>query len=161
VILTLNIFLCVVFGFRFVAARIRITVTVILLLLLLLLLLGFFTMAEQASPVPEELGGSADEEKGVKVRRSRLKTKFSEHIARQFSKLEVSFRPKRIRLYSPPHQRQRWGEAQCLPRVNWGDLFFDLFYVAATYQVSLIIGEDPSLTGILYAAGTFLPVMGM
>jgi hypothetical protein len=111
--------------------------------------------------VPEKFGDTGDEENGVKVRRNPFKVKFSEHISRQFSKFEASFRPKRIRLHSPPHQRQRWGEAQCLPRVNWGDLFFDLFFVSATYQVSLIIGEDPSLNGILYAAGTFLPVMGM
>ena len=32
--------------------------------------------------------------------------------------------------YSPPIQRQRWGEDSVLPHVNWGDLFFDLFYVA-------------------------------
>lgn len=33
-------------------------------------------------------------------------------------------------LYAPPVQRQRWGEDHILPHVNWGDLFFDLFYVS-------------------------------
>jgi len=32
--------------------------------------------------------------------------------------------------YGPPIQRQRWREDSVLPHVNWGDLFFDLFYVA-------------------------------
>jgi hypothetical protein len=124
------------------------------------------TMAEEIRAQSAVIDPADDEEKGRNTgvsskinRRNRLK--FSEHISRQFSKFETSFRPKRIRLHSPPHQRQRWGETQCLPRVNWGDLFFDLFFVAATYQVSLIVGEDPSLTGILYAAGTFLPMMGL
>jgi hypothetical protein len=33
---------------------------------------------------------------------------------------DVSYRPgSRMRLYSRPLQRQRWGETQVLPRVNW------------------------------------------
>ena len=40
--------------------------------------------------------------------------------------------------YSPPIQRQRWGEDSVLPHVNWGDLFFDLFYVA---MVRLYVGS--------------------
>jgi hypothetical protein len=49
---------------------------------------------------------------------------------------EVSYHPGGFQLYRPPKQRQRWGQQQVLPRVNWGDLFFDLFYVAAAYNVS-------------------------
>lgn len=49
---------------------------------------------------------------------------------------DVSFRPSAVKFYRPPFQRQRWGDTQILPRVNWGDLFFDLFYVAAGYNVS-------------------------
>ena len=37
--------------------------------------------------------------------------------------------------YDPPIQRQRWGEDQVLPHVNWGDIFFDLFYVGAAYNL--------------------------
>lgn len=74
---------------------------------------------------------------------------------------DVSFRPGHILFYSPPRQRQKWGETQVLPRTNFGDLFFDLFYVAATYNVSLILVDEPSGTGLLYAAGTFIPVMGI
>jgi hypothetical protein len=72
---------------------------------------------------------------------------------------EVSYHPGILRAYNPPKQRQRWvrkilnclrldllsllsltfaflqGDKRVLPRVNWGDLFFDLFYVAATYNV--------------------------
>jgi Bacterial low temperature requirement A protein (LtrA) len=72
-----------------------------------------------------------------------------------------SFRPSRVLLYSPPRQRQKWGDTQVLPRVNWGDLFFDLFYVGATYNVSTILIESPSSRGFLYAAGTFLPVLNV
>lgn len=49
---------------------------------------------------------------------------------------EVSYHPSTLQLYAPPRQRQEWGQHQILPRVNWGDLFFDLFYVAAAYNVS-------------------------
>ena len=34
-------------------------------------------------------------------------------------------------LFTHPHQRQRWGDSQLHPHKNWGDVFFDLFYVAA------------------------------
>ncbi len=37
--------------------------------------------------------------------------------------------------YNPPIQRQRWDEDQVLPHVNWGDIFFDLFYVGAAYNL--------------------------
>jgi hypothetical protein len=120
-------------------------------------------MANEAGrrPSVSDPGDDSGGDQDAKKKSLRSRVKFTEHLSRQFSRFETSFRPKRIRLYSPPHQRQKWGEAQGLPRVNWGDLFFDLFFVAATYQVSLIVGEDPSLNGILYAAGTFLPLMGM
>jgi hypothetical protein len=37
--------------------------------------------------------------------------------------------------YLPPIQRQRWGEDQDLPHIDWGDLFFDLFYVGAAFNL--------------------------
>jgi len=37
--------------------------------------------------------------------------------------------------YNPPIQRQRWDEDQILPHINWGDLFFDLFYVGAAFNL--------------------------
>jgi hypothetical protein len=46
-------------------------------------------------------------------------------------------------------------------KCSWGDLFFDLFYVSATYNVSFILVDDVSGIGLLYAIGTFLPVMGL
>ena len=33
--------------------------------------------------------------------------------------------------YTTPKQRQRWGDNQMPPHTEWGDIFFDLFYVAA------------------------------
>lgn len=32
----------------------------------------------------------------------------------------------------PSKQRLHWGDDHVLPHVNWGDLFFDLFYVVST-----------------------------
>ena len=49
---------------------------------------------------------------------------------------DLSYHPGILKFYEPPMQRQKWGDTQILPRVNWGDLFFDLFYVAAAYNVS-------------------------
>jgi low temperature requirement protein LtrA len=62
-------------------------------------------------------------------------------------------------LYAPPRQRQKWGETQVLPRINWRDLFFDLHYVAATYNISNILVSDVTPLGYLYAAGTFFPIL--
>ena len=74
----------------------------------------------------------------------------------------ILYRPtQRVVLYSPPQQRQKWGDSQVLPRVNWFDLFFDLFYVGATYNVSSILYNAPNVRGLLYATGTFLPVMNI
>ena len=33
-------------------------------------------------------------------------------------------------LYARPKQRQHWGDIQEAPHKEWGDIFFDLFYVA-------------------------------
>jgi hypothetical protein len=38
---------------------------------------------------------------------------------------------KRMPLFSRPQQRHRWGQVQGHPHKDWGDIFFDLFYVAA------------------------------
>jgi hypothetical protein len=46
-------------------------------------------------------------------------------------------------------------------KCSWGDLFFDLFYVSATYNVSFILVDDVSGIGLFYAMATFLPVMGL
>lgn len=42
-------------------------------------------------------------------------------------------------LWSPPKQRQRWGDETTLPHINWGDLFFDLFYVSAALNLSTVL----------------------
>jgi len=52
---------------------------------------------------------------------------------------DVSYHPGQLILYCAPKQRQRWGDDQVLPRVNWGDLFFDLFY--GTWNVTSICIE--------------------
>jgi Bacterial low temperature requirement A protein (LtrA) len=64
-----------------------------------------------------------------------------------------------VRLFSPPRQRQKWGDDQYLPRVNWGDLFFDLFYVAAFYNLGNILLASPTSRGLLYFLGCFFPIL--
>ena len=63
-----------------------------------------------------------------------------------------------VPIYSRPKQRQRWGEQHILPHVNWGDLFFDLFYVAAAFNLDGIMEHDPSLRGLLYYVCCYLPI---
>ena len=79
--------------------------------------------------------------------------------------LSESFLPvrsKRMILYDPPRQRQRWGDDEVLPHVNWADLFFDLFYVAAAYNLSYVLIGRESTTpyeGFLYFVGLFGPIL--
>lgn len=63
-----------------------------------------------------------------------------------------------VPLYAPPQQRQRWGDHQMLPHVNWGDLFFDLFYVAAAHNLARILEVDPSSEGLLYFCCCYIAV---
>ena len=78
----------------------------------------------------------------------------SHHDHHQFVSLS-----ERVPIYSAPKQRQRWGEQQILPHVNWGDLFFDLFYVAAAYNLDGIMEHDPSFRGLLFYACCYLPIL--
>jgi hypothetical protein len=58
-----------------------------------------------------------------------------------------------------PKQRQRWGDTQILPHTNWGDLFFDLFYVGAAYNLAAILKASPTGLGVCYFLGCLYPVM--
>ena len=65
--------------------------------------------------------------------------------------------------YSPPAQRIRWGGDQCLQHVDWGDLFFDLFYVAAVYNLG-VLGLSGFTTGehlrsAIYFLGSLGPLL--
>jgi Bacterial low temperature requirement A protein (LtrA) len=65
--------------------------------------------------------------------------------------------------FDPPHylsldQRQRWGDTQTHPVVKYGDLFFDLFYVAGAYNLSHIIRDSPTASGFLYFFSCFWAV---
>ena len=61
--------------------------------------------------------------------------------------------------YCRPVQRQRWDDDQVLPHINWGDLFFDLFYVAAAYNLGGMLISSMNGTdwprGVLYFMGIF------
>lgn len=67
-----------------------------------------------------------------------------------------------IPFYSVPVQRQRWGEVQVLPHINWGDLFFDLFYVAAAYNLGAMLVSSMNskdwARGVIYFVGIFGPI---
>mmetsp|Transcript_5885 Transcript_5885/g.9781 ORF Transcript_5885/g.9781 Transcript_5885/m.9781 type:complete len:541 (+) Transcript_5885:61-1683(+) len=67
----------------------------------------------------------------------------------------------KLLLYSKPNQRQRWGDHQIHPVVNYGDLFFDLYYVAAAYNLSNIIRQSPTADGFLYFIACFCAVFGL
>ena len=60
--------------------------------------------------------------------------------------------------YQAPVQLQRWGDTQILPHVNWGDLFFDLFYVGAAYNLGNLLRNERTLRGVLYFSTLFLNV---
>ena len=46
-------------------------------------------------------------------------------------------------------------------RVNWGDTFYDLFFVAAAYNVGNILVDSPNARGVLYFISCFFPTMQM
>jgi hypothetical protein len=86
----------------------------------------------------------------------RLRNRATRRASLDAAPYDISFRPSLLLLYSRPQQRQKWGDTQVLPRVDWGDLFFDLFYVGATYNITNILNVTPTSRGILYAMSTFL-----
>ena len=110
-----------------------------------------FTSDEAASP--EEI--SVEVPRGTAIRQS----------TQQQLYLSVSFLPaptRRLIVFDPPRQRQRWGDNQVLPHVNWGDLYFDLFYVAAAYNLSYVLIAETTTTsyeGLLYFIGLFGPIL--
>lgn len=67
-----------------------------------------------------------------------------------------------MKWWSPPKQRQRWGEAHILPSDNWGQIFFDLFYVGGAYNLgNLIKSSDMGWQSILYFCAAGFPSMMM
>mmetsp|Transcript_35245 Transcript_35245/g.38994 ORF Transcript_35245/g.38994 Transcript_35245/m.38994 type:complete len:582 (+) Transcript_35245:26-1771(+) len=64
--------------------------------------------------------------------------------------------------WSPPKQRQRWGETQILPISAWGQIFFDLFYVGGAYNLGNVLKSSNNYgRSILYFCGAGFPVMMM
>lgn len=64
--------------------------------------------------------------------------------------------------WSPPKQRQRWGDVQILPTGNWGQIFFDLFYVAGCINLGNVLKDAESgsyLKSILYFCGVGFPAI--
>mmetsp|Transcript_8471 Transcript_8471/g.14026 ORF Transcript_8471/g.14026 Transcript_8471/m.14026 type:complete len:587 (+) Transcript_8471:76-1836(+) len=84
-----------------------------------------------------------------------------QHPQAEESVHDISYHPGIVQFYCPVTQRQKWGDSQILPRVNWGDTFFDLFFVAAAYNVGNILVGSPNARGFLYFVGCFFPAMQM
>jgi len=61
--------------------------------------------------------------------------------------------------YTKPVQRQLWGDPHLVVHIGWNTLFFDLFYVAAAYNLgnTLIsaMNEDQWVRGVVYILGIF------
>ena len=61
--------------------------------------------------------------------------------------------------YCRPVQRQLWEDDQVLPHINWHDLFFDLIFVAAAYNLGVMLitamNQDDWPRGCLYFVGIF------
>ena len=70
-----------------------------------------------------------------------------------------ALRYKRRPLYSRPLQRQKWGDDVAAQHSEWGDLFYDLFYVAAAYNLGNLLTSalDPNYfkKGIVYFVAIF------
>ncbi|KAL3941868.1 MAG: hypothetical protein SGBAC_003838, partial [Bacillariaceae sp.] len=69
----------------------------------------------------------------------------------------------RTPFYCRPCQRQRWAAKQILPHVNWGDLFFDLFFVSMAANLgNMVVGvlQQPAnaFRGTIYFVGCFGPL---
>ena len=73
--------------------------------------------------------------------------------------ISLPSRVTKLAFFEPPYQRQCWGDTQILPHINWGDLFFDLFYVAAAYNLSYVLLYSPNAEGFLYLLGLFGPIL--
>ncbi|CAB9525412.1 expressed unknown protein [Seminavis robusta] len=58
-------------------------------------------------------------------------------------------------LYTRPLQRQHWGDVQVTPHKEWGDIFFDLFYVAGAYNLGNMLKEEPTFRGLCYFVAAF------
>uniref|UniRef100_A0A7S4AHK8 Uncharacterized protein n=1 Tax=Pseudo-nitzschia australis TaxID=44445 RepID=A0A7S4AHK8_9STRA len=62
-------------------------------------------------------------------------------------------------LYAKPVQRQLWGDPHLVVHIGWNTLFFDLFYVAAAYNLGnlliSVLNEEQSIRGVIYIVGIF------
>ena len=64
--------------------------------------------------------------------------------------------PRFFSLFNPPRQMQHWGQPQVHPHTNWFDLFFDLVFVGAAFQLGTLLKATVSAEGALYFASIFL-----
>ena len=63
--------------------------------------------------------------------------------------------PRFFSLFKKPRQMQRWGEPQGQPHTNWFDLFFDLIFVGAAFQLGALLKADVNAEGVLYFVAIF------
>lgn len=63
--------------------------------------------------------------------------------------------PRFFTLFKKPRQMQRWGESQGHPHTNWFDLFFDLVFVGAAFQLGTLLKNNVDAMGVLYFVAIF------
>ena len=110
--------------------------------------------------VKEDIGEEHQHDIGLQQQQQTMQHQHS--ALKNYHNLSVISLPKRVTklaFFEPPYQRQCWGDTQILPYINWGDLFFDLFYVAAAYNLSYVLLYSPNAEGFLYLLGLFGPIL--
>jgi hypothetical protein len=64
--------------------------------------------------------------------------------------------PDHFAWYKPPRQMIRWGDPQPHPHTDWFDLFFDLIFVAASYEIGNLLKYSVDKEGIAYFSVLFI-----
>lgn len=102
------------------------------------------------------------EKEGKAVSIQDPKVEEENHEKRVLKKASSSFLERNVPLlpfFVVPHQRKkRWTDPDPHLHKDWGDIFFDLFFVAAAYNLGNVLREDPTTRGLLYFMACFLPL---
>jgi low temperature requirement protein LtrA len=103
---------------------------------------------------------------GGKVRRTSTLMRMRNSISRAIGRPALGGRgrsasvatapPRYFALFKPPRQMHHWGQPQPHPHTNWFDLFFDLIFVGAAFQLGTLLEASCSAEGVLYFASLFL-----
>ena len=84
----------------------------------------------------------------------------AQNEGRQRATTTVEAPPRFFSLFKAPRQMQHWGEPQVHPHTNWFDLFFDLIFVGAAFQLGSLLKQNVDAGGCLYFGAIFLSLQG-